>query len=181
MKRAILTPAALVPGPLDELKQWLAITTSRDDSSLASMLLAAIEACEAFTGQMPLETMCEEIVPATRGWHSIATTPVQAILSLEQMVEDDGRSTVDPDDYLFDISSDGCGRINLLRTFSSSRLAVQFIAGAAGQWDSLPQGLKHGIIRLAAHYYRERNQGDSASPPASVVALWQPWRRMRIA
>ena len=49
------------------------------------------------------------------------------------------------------------------------------------EWSALPQGLRHGVIRLAAHLYRERDDPSGAAiPPAGVAALWQPWRQMRL-
>lgn len=50
------------------------------------------------------------------------------------------------------------------------------------EWDDVPQALRHGTIRLAAHLYRRRDdEADSATPPASVAALWRPWRRLHLA
>ena len=55
-------------------------------------------------------------------------------------------------------------------------------AGLAADWAGLPDGLRHGVIRLAAHHYRERDAASAAaSPPAAVAALWRPWRAMRLA
>jgi len=182
MKRAIIAPAVLAGSALDELKQWLAITTTRDDAALIALLRSALEACEGFTRQMPLEALCEEMLPATRGWQSVATTPVRAMTALTSVGADGMQTDLDPGHYLFDITADGCGRVNLLSVPEQSRVAVRFTAGLAPDWESLPDGLRHGVIRLASHAYRERNEGDARrSPPAAVAALWQPWRRMRIA
>ena len=79
MKRAIVVPAILASAALDELKDWLAITTPRDDAALTKLLRAALELCEAFTGQMPLAAQCEEVLPANTSWQTLATRPVQAI------------------------------------------------------------------------------------------------------
>lgn len=181
MKRAIVTPADLAGMALDELKQWLAITTSRDDAALTALLHAATDTCEGFTRQMPITTLCEEMVPAMRGWHCLATAPVQAITAISAIASDGTMRPLDPGTYLFDIDGDGHGRINLLTSIAESRISVRFTAGLANDWNSLPQGLRHGMIRLAAHYYRDRNDGGERAPPAAVAALWQPWRRMRLA
>ena len=87
---------------LDELKQWLAITTARDDALLLRLIEAAHDLCLRFTGS-------EETA-----------------------------------------------------------------------WQNIPQPLRHGIIRYAAHQYRERDAGSSDAPPAAVAALWGPYRRMRL-
>ncbi len=161
MNRTILTPPVLAPEALDELKAWLAITTPRDDAALFALLRAALDTCEGFTGQMPLEAIAEEVLPATRGWHSLATAPVRAMTLLEALAQDGTRSALDPAHYLFDIAADGCGQVNLIGPVSESRVVVRFSAGIAPDWVSLPDGLRHGVIRLSAHHYRERNDGGN--------------------
>ncbi|MCJ1961108.1 head-tail connector protein [Novosphingobium mangrovi (ex Hu et al. 2023)] len=181
MNRVILTPATLPSSALAELKQWLGITTGYDDDALASLLATALETCEAFTGLLPLECTCEEILPAARDWSSLSTHPVQAITALELVGADGTRTPVPASDYALDLKADGTGRVHLL-SLATGRLAVRFTAGLAADWDTLPETLRHGIVRLAAHQHREREgSGASPLPPASVAALWRPWRRMRLA
>jgi uncharacterized phiE125 gp8 family phage protein len=65
---------------------------------------------------------------------------------------------------------------------TGARVAVRFTAGLAADWADLPESLRHGLIRLAAHQHREReSEGAAPLPPASVAALWRPWRRMHLA
>lgn len=170
MNRVILTPATVPSSALAELKQWLGITTGSDDAPLTALLAAALDICEGFTGQMPLEQECKELLPAGAGWHMLASRPVQAI------------SAVDAGSYEIELDADGTGRVRLPLPGDETRVAVTFTAGLAADWDSLPDSLRHGLIRLAAHQHREReSEGAAPLPPASVAALWRPWRRMRLA
>lgn len=181
MNRVILTPAALPASALAELKQWLGITTTHDDAPLSSLLATALDICEAFTGQIPLEAECEEVLPASPGWHSLGTRPVQAIASVEGVGPDGVRFALDADSYEVELEADGTGRVRLPTLPSEARVAVRFTAGLAPEWDDLPDALRHGLIRLAAHQHRERETAGSAPlPPASVAALWRPWRRVRL-
>jgi hypothetical protein len=43
----------------------------------------------------------------------------------------------------------------------------------------VPEPLRQGIVRLAAHLYAARGEVE-AVPPAAVAALWRPWRRVRL-
>ena len=61
---------------------------------------------------------------------------------------------------------------------SADRVEVDLTAGIAADWTSLPDALRQGIVRLAAHLFVERENGVPA--PAIVTALWRPWRRMRL-
>lgn len=182
MQRIIVTPAALSPAALAELKQWLGITTAADDAPLTALLGAALETCEGFTGALPLEAVCEEILPPSCGWQRLATRPVQAITALYGIAPAGDRQVLPADSYEVDLDADGGGRVRVREAGAAARIAVRFTAGLASEWDALPDALRHGVMRLAAHQHRERESSGAAPlPPAAVAALWRPWRRMRIA
>lgn len=46
-------------------------------------------------------------------------------------------------------------------------------------WAEVPPALNEGILRFAAHLYRERD-GAESEPPAAVAALWRPYRVLRL-
>ena len=182
MKRTIITPAVLAGAALDELKDWLAITTGGDDATLSALLRTTLETCEAFTGTMPLAQLCEEIVPANAAWQALATRPVQAVTWVEGIPASGPRFALPVADYAVDLEADGGARFRLVRTGDADRVAVRFTAGLAAGWDALPESLRHGVLRLAAHHFRQReSDAPQAMPPAAVAALWRPWRRMRVA
>lgn len=207
--RVILSAAVLPPGALAELKDWLGITTSSDDSELNALLGTALEVCADFTGLIPIACTGEEMLPSPArasalpepcawqqrrypadwcpnpwapGWQMLATRPVTAVTGIDAVAVTGARATLDAADYEIEITAEGAARIRLGDPAASLRYAVRFSAGLAADWDHLPQALRHGIIRLAAHQHRTRETpGASPLPPASVTALWQPWRRMRLA
>jgi len=182
MKRAIIAPPALAPAALDELKAWLAIASSGDDATLAALLNAALETCEAFTGLLPLEATCEEVLPADACWRSLQTRPVQAITGIDGIPPEGARFAFAPADYAIDLDADGGAHVRILNPGAAGRVAVRFTAGLAPDWAGLPDGVRLGVIRLAAEAYRRRDgEGQGLQPPAAIVALWRPWRRMRVA
>lgn len=182
MKRVIIAAPALAPEALAELKEWLGITTSGEDATLTVLLNAALESCEAFTGALPIESLCEEVLPVCSGWTALATRPVEAITQVEGIPAQGARFALAASAYAFELASDGTGMVRTLDPGVATRIAVRFTAGFASGWTQLPQGLRHGVIRLAAYQYRQRETaGDVPHPPAAVAALWRPWRRMRLA
>jgi uncharacterized phiE125 gp8 family phage protein len=186
MKRAIITPAVLAGAALGELKDWLAVTTDSDDAALTALLRTTLETCEAYTGLMPLAALCEEVLPTRIGWQGLATRPVQAVTWVEGIPETGARFAIPVADYAIDLGADGAALFRLLPHTASAetadRVAVRFTAGMAAGWSDLPESLRHGIVRLAAHHYRQREgDGGPAMPPAAVAALWRPWRRVRVA
>ncbi|MDE2562089.1 MAG: hypothetical protein KGL48_07545 [Sphingomonadales bacterium] len=182
MKRAIVAPPALSPAALDELKAWLGVTTTRDDAELLALLTASLDLCEGFTGTMPIESGCEDVLRARGDWQALSARPVQAITALAALALDGARRALAAGDYEIDLDADGGGRVRLLVPTDEDRIAVTYTAGMAAGWEGLPEAIRQGLIRLAAFQHRERDSGAVAGlPPAAVAALWRPWRRVRLA
>jgi uncharacterized phiE125 gp8 family phage protein len=181
MKRAIVAPATLAPAALAELKEWLGVTNSSEDASLTALLRGALETCEAFTGTMPLTAGCEEVLPVSADWQAIATRPIIAMTGVAGIDHAGTRLALASSAYAFEFRADGTGWVRMLDPGLAERIAVSFTAGLAGAWSALPDGLRHGVIRLAAHNYRLRESGEAGQmPPAAVAALWRPWRGLRL-
>jgi uncharacterized phiE125 gp8 family phage protein len=183
MKRAIVTPCALPPSALSELKDWLGITLAADDAQLTALLRMALDLCEDFTGLMPVQQACEEVLAVSRDWAALGTRPVQAITAVQGIPAEGARFALPVGDYAIELDAEGGGRVLIRNPGAAGRIAVRFTAGLAVDWASLPEGLRHGVVRLAAHQYRAREDDSAAAvtPPAAVAALWRPWRRVRLA
>jgi uncharacterized phiE125 gp8 family phage protein len=184
MQRIVVLPAEIGEAGLAELKHWLGISRNTEDALLMSLLQAALELCEAFTGQAPLAQLVEERVPPQRGLRLLDSRPVREIAAVEVIASDGTRTGLTPLDYTAEIAACGTANFRLLTPVQGRALAVRLMVGIAGDWASLPPALRQGIIRLAAHHYRDRDadgQRVPAPPPISVTALWQPWRLMRLA
>jgi uncharacterized phiE125 gp8 family phage protein len=166
-------PAPAMVG-LHELKALLRIDGGAEDALLAGFLRSAWAACETFTGLLLVARPGEEMVEADRRWRRLAAAPVQAI---EQVEAPDG-AALPVEQWAVDIDADGNGWVRAMGD-GERRVRARFRAGLAADWNGVPEPLRHGIVRLAAHLYTAREDGAPA-PPAAVAALWRPWRRLRI-
>lgn len=180
MRRTVLASAELSGDALNELKQWLGISRDNEDVNLVTLLKASLDICEGFTGQRLLEAEFEEIVDLNRSDVQVSTRPVQSVLSVDLIDELGQRTAAEQSAYSATIRADGTAYIKLTDTGTSNAIAARFTAGMSSVWADLPGALRHGIIRLAAFHYRERDSAKPLQPPASVTALWKPWRRMRL-
>ena len=181
MKRAIVLAPDMSGAPLMELRKWLGISSNTEEALLLSLLRTSVEMCEAFTGLVPLETTLEFIIPPVAGWHRLAASPVNAIQTVAILSANGSRTPVQVGQYETEISSDGTGSIRLTGDQPGRAVAIRCSAGLAANWYALAEPLKHGIVRLAAHHFRDRDNAGTATPPASVAALWRPWRIARLA
>ena len=179
MPRIVATPPDFSGAALAALKEWLAITTAREDALLLRLLAGAHETCERFTGLMPLACAIEERLDPAAGWLSLSTRPVRAVTGVAWLDAEGAASALDPAGWSRAIAADGTGSIRLDDPPAEGRLAVGFTAGIAESWAAIPPALGEGILRLAAHGYRSRDSG-AGEPPAAVAALWRAWRRLRL-
>lgn len=179
MTRSIVALPDLSGAPLDQCRQWLAISGARDDALLVQMLHGALALCEGFTGQVALETVFEERLPAATGWQMLTTRPVRAVVLAEEVAAD-GTRTALADGYEAHIDPAGRCSVRIAQPTRDVQLAVRFEAGLEAEWSALAPGLAQGVIRLAAHHYRTRDSGEDASPPAAIAALWRPFRVLQL-
>lgn len=177
-------PPMLLTGARDEAKAYLRLDTSSDDALIDQLLIQATALAEAFCGQRLVQRSFVERLAADPNWTRLSASPVR-VFSLIESLANDGSATLLPGDaYGLDIDASGDGWVRLIRRPVSSapaRLRVTGEAGLARNWASLPDTVRLGILRLAAHFYTHRDANEDAGPPAAVAALLRPWRRLRLS
>lgn len=182
MERIILQPPVLGGAALAELKHWLGISRPTEDAALIDLLEASLSVCEAFTGQTPLMQTVEEVIAPVAGWHALTSRPVRDVTGATLITEDGSREAIAIPGETFELRITDAACVQVLRPLEGRGLALRVVAGIAENWEQVPAPLRHGIIRLAAHHYRDRDRDSKAgaAPPASVTALWRPWRSVRL-
>lgn len=165
--------------PLDALKTYLRISRDDEDMLLADLINAATDVAERFTGRLLIARGVEELLDARCEWQRLAMSPVTSIDTVSGMDEHGATVTVPVDAYAIDIDRNGDGWLRLRYPGTARRLRVAYRAGIAETADAVPEGIRHGIIRLAGDYHALR-EGVEPHPPAAVAVLWRPWRRMRL-
>lgn len=174
-------PIAVDDAALDETKAYLRIDGAGEDDALRRIIGAAIGHGEAFTGQILVARDVSETVPARPDWRRLGRTPVSAIATVEGLQPGEDPAVLPVDAYALDIDAAGDGWIRVTAPADATRAMVHYTAGIAESWAGLPEPLRQGVIRLASHLYTHRDAADGGPPPAAVVALWRPWRRMHLS
>lgn len=177
---AVTAAAPAAPVLLAELKAFVRIATSEEDALLAGFVRAATDMCEAFIGRALLRRETSETLAAGTCWMRLAASPVSAIEGLAALAADGAATPLAADTYAIDTDAAGEGWVRLLRPIAERRVRVTYQAGMAADLNGVPEALRHGIVRLAAHLYAAREGDGEAAPPAAVTALWGPWRRLRL-
>jgi uncharacterized phiE125 gp8 family phage protein len=168
---------AVEPGPLAvglaECKAALRLERDDEDALIAGHIRASMALCEAFIGQWLIEREGEQRLMADLVWQRLQAEPVQLISA----VIIGGASATDGWEQAVD--ADGTGWVRLIR-LPTMPAVVRFRAGIGLDWNSVPEPLRAGIVRLVSHMYTHRDAAESGPPPAAVTAMWRPWRRLRI-
>jgi uncharacterized phiE125 gp8 family phage protein len=172
-----MDPLALPPEAAGEAKAWLRAVHGEDDGAIAALVQAAAELCERFTGRVLLARGVRQTLRARPGWLRLGRNPVRSIAAAEAIALDGTSSTLAPEVYAVDIDANGDGWIRL-EAGAAGKIRITYQAGLAGAWSDLPQALRHGVTRMAAHLYALRTGTPGDAPPASVTALWRPYRRL---
>ena len=176
----MVTGESFDPGAdaLGEAKAYLRVAGTDEDELLARLVRAAGEHCESFTGKVLLARGFHETAAASSAWRRLTRTPVQAITGVEALREDGLPQALPVGAYAIDIDARGDGWIRVTQGGGAARVRVGYRAGLAESWAAVPEALRQGVVRLAAHFHAHRDGETGGAPPAAVTALWRPWRRL---
>ena len=170
-----IVPPEAAPVALAELRAFLRIDGAAADVELAAQLRVATEMCERFIGAPLLERTLRETLAARAEWQPLSVAPVRAVTAVHALSLAGCDVALAPEAYGIDIDAGGRGWVRC--SSCVGRVAITYTAGRASDWNAVPEPVRHGILRLAAHL---QTDGDRV-PPAAVVALWRPWRTMRLS
>lgn len=175
-----LDPLGLDSAMLDEARAYLRVEPAEDDPSLSAALLAAIGHAEQFTRTVLIRRTAREVMSACSGWQIIAAAPVQSVMSVTGIPAEGPVFMLGTDAWEAKVSSRGEAYVRIIRPGIAGRAEISFTVGLADEWSSLPEVLRLGVLRLAAHFHAHRDDPNAEGPPAAARALMLPWRRIRL-
>lgn len=173
-------PAPLLAPARDEAKAYLRIEHAEEDALIDRLIADATALAEGFTAQQLLQRDAVEILTSGSGWQRLTSAPVRNITGVEGLPAEGAAFPLPVDGYAIDIDAHGQGWVRVINPGAAGRVRVTLSAGLASDWAGLPEPVRLGILRLAAHLFTHRDAADDAGPPAAVAALLRPWRRMRL-
>ncbi len=175
------SPVVVDAFALDAVKTFLRIEGESEDSTVAALIATAVEQCEAFVGAALLQRAMTEVLVPTPAWQLLSPTPVRVISGVAALSIGGSTVAVTASAYEIDIDVEGRGHVRFLAPVSEKRVVVSFQAGMSANWAGLSESLRHGIVRLVAHYHMFRDRADELGPPAAVAALWRGSRKVRLS
>lgn len=165
---------------LDEARAYLRLEGEEDDASLGTVLLGAIGHAEAWLGQMLLRRNVREVLPASLQWQRLAALPVALVNAVTGIPAEGMPFALAGEAYKVEIDAHGEAWLRVLQPGAAGRVEIACAAGMAQSWAELPEAIRLGVLRLAAHLHLHRDSPDDPGPPEAVRTLLRPWRRRRI-
>ena len=185
MSISVITPAASEPLSLSEVKEFLRVDHSDDDTTLAIMISAAREMCEQYTRQIMLTTTIEEFYDTfpnyTPQWMDtvyLSRGPVQSITSVKYVDSLGDEQTISSVNYRTDLISQP-SRIVSENGWNATKdtvnaVVVRYVVGYSSASD-IPAPLRQGMLLVISEMYENRMDSVKRLPTASEY-LWNPFR-----
>jgi uncharacterized phiE125 gp8 family phage protein len=189
----VITSATTEPLTLEEAKLHLKVETDADDSLITSLITAARETAEIFTGRALASQVLEYILdgfPAESETIYIPRPPLEEVESIKYRDYEGNETVWDSSNYIVDADSMPA-RVTLaygkyfpdFTPYPVSSVRIRYTAGyKSGGPDSLkiPEEIKQALKLLIGHFYENRESvvvGTVANKvPFSVEALLYPFR-----
>lgn len=170
----------MTPIGIEEVKAYLRIANADDDAAIAALVRVATEMCETYIGGPLIDRETSAVIAACGRWQQLPEAPVSQIFALHWIAPDGTLSEVDLMGQGIDVDANGWGKVRILRPITLTRVRVSYRAGLAFDWNGVPEAIRQGLIRLAAHLHLAR-EAPVSTLPAAVIALWRPWRKYRLS
>lgn len=182
MGLTLVTPAAATyPVTLAEAKSQCRVDSSDDDTYLETLIAAATDHVEQYTGRAIISQTWKLTLDAFSDSILLPKGPVQSVSSVTYYDTNGDEQTLSADDYTFDGSSDPQW---IVRNSDASwpttldginAVSVTFVAG----YSTVPPSIRHAILLLISQWFDQRS-GTSDKPfsavPHAVDALLANYR-----
>jgi uncharacterized phiE125 gp8 family phage protein len=175
-----LEPALLAATALIEAKALLRLETVDEEALLATQLRTALDMAEDFTGSVWLAATYRE-KRALRREIILRKRPFVQLTALRVLYANGSEVALDPALQDAQTSDHGEALLRLPDSVLDGRdVVISYRAGGFADWTNLPDGLRMGVLRMAAHLFAWRDDAGAPGVPSAVAALWRPYKQLRL-
>lgn len=183
-----VTPPALEPVTLAELKAHARIDDSSEDELLSGLIVAARQWCEGYTRRALIAQTWRQFFSTrpTGDRITLARAPLIEVTAVRTYDDLDRETVWDTANYFVDASSEPA--LLVLRTGAvwadferaANGMEITYRAGYGETAEDVPAVLRLAIRQLALHWYEYRGEavveGSAGKVPMVIEALLQPYR-----
>lgn len=173
---SVITQPASEPLTLSEVKTFLRIDHSNEDTLLNGLIAAVRQCAEAFmrksilsqTWLLALDDAATSVTPLPMG-------PVQSITSVIAVNESEVGTTINSSTYHLTAAKDA---VCFESTPISHRVEIRYIAGFGNAASDVPAAIRHGMLQHVAILYHHRETAGDL--PDATRALYAPYAELRV-
>lgn len=172
----LITDATTDPLTLTEVKNFLRVDISTDDSLITRIIKTAVKQCELYTQKTLItKTYKYSFYTSIRQAVKLLYTPVQSITSIKTVDEENEETVVNSGSYFVDT----VGGILNFNTVPANfyRIDITYITGYGNSANDVPEELKQAMLIHIARMYDDKN-GYSILPKTSLD-IYKKFRSVR--
>jgi len=186
MSFKVITPPAIAPVALEDMKAHLRVTSSAENSTIAGCVSVATAEIEAMLGAgLITQTGVLRVAPFGAAPFELPVFPVQSIESIECILSDGSSAQIDPLDFeLWDTGEAALLRVKAWPGAIEVRpdaIKITLVVGYGDAAEDIPAPLVHAVKLLAAHRFEHREEiligATPARIPRGIDALLGLYRR----
>lgn len=172
----LIEAPSVEPLTLADIKIYLRIDGSSEDSILTNMLKASREAAETYMKNSIIKQKWKLVfyknVPVTI---DLLRGPATEITSVKLIDEDDTETAVNSSLYYLN----GKHKLCLKSSHSAHKIEIEYYAGFSEDSTNVPEIIKQGLLSQIAYLYENRGEGDS-NLDDSARALFNFYRNINL-
>lgn len=156
---SVVTPAAVEPVTLAELKDQIRKTTNDQDAYLGTLIKSARAYVQNQTQRVLINTTYDWFLDSFPHWFALPKSPVSTLSSIKYIDTDGVTQTVATTEYVVDKNSNPCrvvleyGKSWPTPKTIINAVTVRFVAGYGAAPSAVPDDLRIAILQIAAHWY----------------------------
>lgn len=162
----LITDATTDPLTLTEVKNFLRVDITTDDTLITRIMKTAIKQCELYSGKTLItKTYKYSFYVSTKQAIKLLYAPIQSVSLIKTVDEENSETMVDSGSYFVDI----VGGILNFKTIPANfyRLDITYVAGYGDNASDVPEELKQAMLIHIARMYDDKN-GYSILPKTSL-------------
>lgn len=169
---ALDTAPETEPLTLEEVKNYLKVSSSEDDNLITAMIAGVRQAAEQFMKLSMIEQSWklafDDYTPTRM---RLPMGPVQSVTSVTAFTRDEDSTVIDSNVYYL-----SAGKQFLLfdTNLISQRIEIVYTTGYGSEASDIPQPLRQGMLAHIGAIYDGRT--GVANLPPQAVALYKPYR-----
>lgn len=187
MRPTLISPPAIEPVSLADMKSWLREDGSDEDQLIQALAVSARMTLEAYTRRFFVTQSWRislDAWPCDSPYLAIPFAPFQAVSAIRVYDANDLAQTVSSTLYRAPASSEG-GRVAFKTQPPApgrplDGIEIDFVVGYGAGALQTPEPLRRAIMLLASHWRERRGDDADDSLPKAVAQLAAPFRRERL-